>query len=210
MLPHFELDVPIQLAAMPGTRLRLHDRGSDVMDHVIAFGGNNLDCLNVAVFAETRIDQNIRPPVRPVGLHHHIFRQADDHIRLADLPCLVIREFARRRHISRTSLRSAAIHPLDDRRDFIVGQRLVIIEMLNSYIPIDEPRRHFPGGDSLLDGPRPRPRLFVAHERHRRNRACVMAILAMLLKNRRHILGERGLLRRVSRRGRYGESAKCD
>ena len=149
---------------MTGPGIRFHDGRSDVVDYGIALGGNNLNGLNVAVLCETRINQNVRPPVGAVSFHDHVFGQSDDEIRLADLPRLVVCELARRRHVGGISLKSAAVHPLDDRRDFLIGQRLVVGKMLNSYVLVDEPRWHFPSGDSLLDRPRPRTRIFVSHQ----------------------------------------------
>ena len=196
MLSHLELNVPIELTTVAGAGTLVHQGRSDVVDDVIALGGNNLERLNVAVLGEARINQNVRPPVGPVGLHDHVFRQTYNEIRLADLPGLIIRELARRRHVRGISLESTAVHPLDDRGDFFIGQRLVVIEVLHSNVPINEPRRHFPSGDSLLDRPRPRTRLFVSHQRHGRNRAHMVTILAMLLEDRRNVLREGNLILR--------------
>ena len=196
MLSHLELNVPIELTTVTSAAILIHQGGSDVVDDVIALDGNNLERLNVAVLGEARINQNVRPPVGPVGLHDHVFRQSYDEIWLADLPGLIIRELPRWRHVGGISLKSTAVHPLDDRRDFFIGQRLVVIEMLHSYVLIDEPRGHFPSGDSLLDRPRPGSCLFVSYQRHGRNRPHMVTILAMLLKDWRRVLREGNLVLR--------------
>ena len=62
--------------------------------------------------------------------------------------------------------------------------------------------------DAALDRPRPRPRLLVGDERHRRDRVRLMARLALRLKNRRDVLRERdrGSRTRVSRQN----TRRCD
>ena len=65
---------------------------------------------------------------------------------------------------------------------------------LNFWMPtrlVDVPRRHLPVGDAGLDRARPRPRLLVGHERHRRDRIGPVARFALLLEDRRDVLGER-------------------
>ena len=66
-------------------------------------------------------------------------------------------------------------------------------------VAIDLPRRHLLVGDARLDRPRPRPRLGVGHERHRRDRVGPVTRLALLLEDRRDVLGERRRLRRRRR-----------
>ena len=175
---------------------------------LIALGGNNLNRLNVAVLGEAGIDQDVRPPVGPVGLHDQVFRQSYDDIRLADLPRLLVRELTRRRHVGGISLQRAAVHPLDDRRDFLVAQRLSLSKCCT---PTFLSMNH--GGISraatfCLDGLCPRARLFVSHQRHRRNRARVMTDLAMLLEDRRHVLREGDLVLRLRPDGRTPASMR--
>ena len=81
---------------------------------------------------------------------------------------------------------------------------------LNFWMPtvaIDLPRRHLPIGDARLDRARPRPRFGEGHQRHRRDRIGPVAGLALLLEDRRDVLGERRRLRRVGGRGRRRRAA---
>ncbi len=55
---------------------------------------------------------------------------------------------------------------------------------------IGKPWRHLPARDRSLDGARPRPRLLVGEERHRRHFAGPVAALAVGLENRKHVLVE--------------------
>ena len=71
---------------------------------------------------------------------------------------------------------------------------------------IGEPRRHLLVGDRGFDRARPRPRLLVGQERHRRDFARPMAGLTVLLQHRQHVLVERGA-RRQRRRRRCRQAA---
>ena len=104
---------------------------------------------------------------------HRIRRRGNDQIRLPEqlrrLPFVVGRPLSRRRQVVGVAERRAAIHPLSDCCDLLVGQRHVVLELLDADRLVDVPRRHLPRRDALLDRPRPRTRLFVGDERHRRN-----------------------------------------
>src|SRR6202453_3834099 len=72
------------------------------------------------------------------------------------------------------------------------------------------PRRHLAEGDFLLDGFRPRPRLFIGEQRHGRDLSGPMASGAIVVKDRRHISGERGDLiggERTESQDERGESS---
>ena len=64
-------------------------------------------------------------------------------------------------------LRRAAVDPGHDRLDLVVAQADVVGELAEA--PVGEPRRHLAGDDLRLDGPRPRPRVAVRQQRHRRH-----------------------------------------
>ncbi len=98
---------------------------------------------------------------------------------------------ARLRHVLRIALRRAGVDPSDDRVDLVVGQRPIVLEMLDADRPVDVPRRHLPRRHARLDGACPRARLFVGDERHRRDRVRPMTRLTFLLEDRRDVLGER-------------------
>src|SRR5438093_4030761 len=204
LLCHVELHVPVDRATVDAVVSGFYHRSSDVMDIRIALGRNNLNRLNIAVLRQTRIHRDVRPPIWPRGLHNQIFLNADDDIRLANLPCKRIGELARRWHVGGISLRSAGVGPLDERRDFLIGYGDVIIKLPDTHVLVDEPRRHLSGHDFRLDRLRPRPRLFISQQRHRRNRAFAVTGLAMLLEDRRDVLRECDLLLRHRRRKHDG------
>ena len=88
------------------------------------------------------------------------------------------------------ALRRAAVHPADDGVDLRVAQRAIVLELLNADGLVEVPGRHLTRGDAVLDRSRPRPRLFVGDERHRRDRIRPVAGLAFFLEDSRDVLGE--------------------
>src|SRR5712671_6495787 len=54
---------------------RSNHSGSDVVDNVVTFDGNNLNRLNITVLGEAGINHNIRPPIGSVRLYDYVFRQ---------------------------------------------------------------------------------------------------------------------------------------
>src|SRR5206468_931621 len=62
-------------------------------------------------------------------------------------------------------------------------------------IALDEPWRHLALRHLVFHRARPRPRVLVRQERHRRDRIGTMALRAGTLQDRRDILGERHLTR---------------
>ena len=86
------------------------------------------------------------------------------------------------------------------------------LNLLDADVPLDEPRRHVARRRPAFDRARPRPRLLVGEQRHRRHRPWPMAALAGPLKDGRDVLGERraraGLSGRGDRRCR-AEEACC-
>ena len=98
----------------------------------------------------------------------------------------------RRRQVGGIAARCSGIHPRDDRRDLVVAQRRVVLELLNADVPNGVPWRHLARRDLRLDRSGPRPRVLVREERHRRAGSRPMATLTRTLENRRHVPGERG------------------
>ncbi len=71
--------------------------------------------------------------------------------------------------------------PCGNRCDLLLRQRRVVGKMP---VPrIGKPRRHHLHLDCMRHGARPRSRLLVGHERHRRNFSRTMAALAVILQN---------------------------
>ena len=68
-----------------------------------------------------------------------------------------------------------------------VGERPVVLELLDPDGPVDVPRRHLSSDDARFDGPGPRARLGKCHQRHRRDVAGAMARLTLVLQDRRDV-----------------------
>ena len=70
----------------------------------------------------------------------------------------------------RVAARRAVVHPCGNLRDFLVGERHVVLELLDADSLVDEPGRHdvHPGAKprAVLDGPRPRPHFFIRDQVH--------------------------------------------
>ena len=126
-----------------------------------------------------------------------------DQIRLADLPRRPIRKVDRGRHIRRIAQRGATIDPASNQIDFCIGQRRVVLELLDPDRLVDVPGRHLASHDPVLDRPGPRADLLVGDQRHRSHLARAMTDLTGALQDgddvfrKRHlIVGSRAPLRR--------------
>ncbi len=98
--------------------------------------------LEVAVLGQPRVGDVVDPQVGGVRGHDMRLGNLDDEIRRADVPCLVVWERRRRRQVGRVAARRAGVGPRGDRRDLFVGQRRVVLELLDADVPLDVPRRH--------------------------------------------------------------------
>ena len=169
--------------------------------------GPDLDRAHPARLGDARRRDALVPDVLRHRRHGEVVR-LDDQVRLflaerrREVPALIVGPLLWRRHVLRVALRRAGVDPADDRVDLIVGERSVVLELLDADGPIDLPRRHLAVADARLDRARPRPRLGEGHERHRRHRVGPVTGLALLLEDRRDVLGERRRLRGVGGRGR--------
>ena len=81
--------------------------------------------------------------------------------------------------------------PADQRRDLLVAQAAVVLELLDADRLVDVPGRHQALGDLGLDATRIFSRILVGQEGHRRDRVRLVAHLAFLLEDRRDVLAER-------------------
>src|SRR4029077_3270557 len=61
LLSHSEPGAAIELPAMAALRFRFYDGRSDMVDNLMALDGNDLDTLDISIFGELRIHQNVRP-----------------------------------------------------------------------------------------------------------------------------------------------------
>ena len=130
--------------------------------------------------------------------------------RLGEVPDVVTGELLGRREVLRVALRCARVDPPHDVVELVVGERAIVLELLDAERPIDVPRRHLPRGDAALDRADPRPHLFIGDQRHRRDVARAMTRLALLLEDRRDVLRERGRGGVLPCRDRPGETEQAD
>ena len=164
----------------------------------------NLDGAQPSGFGQSDIRERPPPHILMLRLHRVGFG-FDDEIRrtqiLLTFPLIRLGKLFRRRHVLQIAERRSGIDPADDRADLVVGQRHVVLELLNADILVDMPRRHLALDHALTDRFRPRACLVVRYERHRRDRPLVMAFLASLLENRSDISGEsHRIIRRLRRK----------
>src|ERR1700730_12089505 len=117
-----------------------------------------LDGLDISIFcrAERRVERAIQVGARR---GHLVRRVMHNQIRRADPPYADVLELRLRGDVSRVTLRSARVHPLDDRRDLSVAQRRIVLVLLDADRLVDEPRWHLALGDALFRRPRPWPRV---------------------------------------------------
>src|SRR5262249_21594436 len=100
---------------------------------------------NIPIFREAGWNESdVSPPVWPMGRNSHLFG-FQHQIRFADRPLLRVIEIESRRHVGRITPRRAAVHPLPDFGNLLVGQRWIALELLNADVFLNEPRRHNAG-----------------------------------------------------------------
>src|SRR5262245_28588954 len=108
------------------------------------------------------------PPLILTPRRHRVFQRLDHDIRRTvtvgfGLPVQRGRGRAEWRHVGRITFGGAVIDPLDDGRDLGVGERHVVLELLDADALVDVPRWHltldytsadrFRPGASLGEGP---------------------------------------------------------
>ena len=107
-----------------------------------------------------------------------------------------------RRQILRVALGRAGVDPARDRRLLRVGQAALVREVADRRIGM--PRRHDAGLDRVGNRARPRPRILVGEQRHRRDLARPMTGGAVGKEDRRDVIkgGPTGLCLREGWRSR--------
>src|SRR3984957_8823723 len=168
-------------------RSRLAEVGNDVVNHGTV-GGANFEHLHPFVFLETRGNNHIlivhhsrrRNRKRLGQLKHNVWRR--------DAPTLH-KTLRRRWHIFRGAFLRASVHPGNQGPNFIRGQRTFVGVM--SVLGVGKPRRHNFFCDHQPDRGGPRAGFFITEHREGGGLARPMAGLAVLLQNRRYVLGKR-------------------
>ena len=149
--------------------LRLHGRQitvgvnqarAHVVNHPAAFGRLDFDGLDISIFRQAGINDDVPPHVRAVGLDDKILRHRRNKFRRTDVPYVVI-EFDWRRHISRIPSWRPRVDSFHKRGNLIIGEPAIILELVDANIGIDKPWRHHPRADPLFDRFSPRPNLFI-------------------------------------------------
>jgi hypothetical protein len=151
--------------------------------------GFGLDRLEVPILGESRIGDVVNPEVAAIRGDDVRFGNLHDEIGCADVPFLVARKDGGRRQIGGIAARRTGVRPRGNRRDLGVGERRVVLELLDADVALDVPGRHDAVHDAGLDGARPRPHVLVGHERHRRVGPGPMTRLTRPLNDRRDVPG---------------------
>jgi len=143
------------------------------------------------VFGEAAGDDIVRVLDRALGRDVVGFWHFDDHIRFCDVPAIY--EMQRGGSILRIASRSFGICPVGERLDVFGGKRTVVGEV--AICRVRAPGRHAFGHYGLTNSRRPGAGFLVAQQRHRGGFTRPMAILTILLENRKNIFikGGRGL-----------------
>ena len=111
----------VRLPAVAAAVFRSYEGGSNVVDRGESLGRDNLNALDVSIFRQMRIDQNVGPAIRRGGSNDHILIERNNHVGLTDLPGFLVFEVTRWRHIRVVALGCASVDPLHDRIDLLVG-----------------------------------------------------------------------------------------
>ena len=165
-----------------------------------------LDRLDVAVVRNPRRHDVVAPPVPRLG-RNRMRRRGHDHVGL-DGPGPELLKLDHGRRVLGVAPRRTVLHPVADRRDLVVGQRLVVLEALQADLGVDVPRGHLARFDLGPDRPRPRTGLLIGHQRHGRHVVGPVAHLAGALQNRLDVLVERRVLGRLGR-GQGRDHQRC-
>ena len=157
-----------------------------------------LDRLEPAGFGEHLFgqrDEEVRLLVLHVVADVVRLLHVDDEVRLADQEAARVLPLTRRRTLRGIALGRAALGPGHDRVDLRLGEGPLVQEDAGGVIR-RVPWRHLATLHEAGDGTRPRPDLFVGHQRHRRHHAGhvvaarAVAGLAVLLEDGQHVLME--------------------
>ncbi len=166
-------------------RPRLADVDHGMVDRG-AIARPHLHLLNPAVFSEVRRQNQILIIDRALGRNVERSRHFKHFIGRSYIPAL--RPLAWRRSVLGIAGGRARVHPRCKRVNLCWGQRSVVTEV--SVARIGEPRRHFARDHFFANRLGPRTRVRVSEERHGRDFARTVALLAMRLEDRKNVFVE--------------------
>src|SRR5690242_15738849 len=125
---------------------------------------SNFSSLDIHVLFEIRRDLEIFVRYLTSSRDCEFLRQIEDDIGFSDVPAFG--ELWRRGHVFRIALLRTLVDPAHDRINILLREPAIILEC--SVVWIGVPGRHHTGRYFLLDRLRPRSRILVAQQRHRR------------------------------------------
>ena len=151
------------------SRLVLYQSRDGVMRYATALDRPrpDLDGANPARLGQSCLDSRLVPRILRDSRHGER-RRSHDEIGwpkpIGESPHVLVGKFLRRRHVPWIAFRCAGIHPSRDQVDLLVGERPVVLEMLDPDRPINVPWRHLSSDDARFDGPGSRACLGKCHQ----------------------------------------------
>ena len=124
------------------SRLVLYQSRDGVMRYATALDRPrpDLDGANPARLGQSRLDSRLVPRILRDSRHGER-RRSHDEIGwpkpIGESPHVLVGKFLRRRHVPWIAFRCAGIHPSRDQVDLLVGERPVVLEMLDPDRPIN-------------------------------------------------------------------------
>ena len=146
-----------------------------------------VDRRDVRVAHQVRGDHEAAVGVGPRGGDREFLGRLEDEIGRPQLP--VRRERERRRHVLGVAPWRAGLGPRLEDGDLLARERLVVLEP-GSDPGLGLPGRHLPFAGHQRDVRGALPRLFEGLQGKGADVMAAMAVLALLLEDRRHVLGE--------------------
>ncbi len=185
---HVRRDAAKPDAARRPLVVRRAARGLRVRDDVVddrRIARTELDRLNPLVLGQMRRHADVLIGDRAIGRDLELLGHREDRVGLADRPALGERRPGRQ--IAVVAARRARVDPGGNRVDVLLREARIVLE--DAVRRVGRPRRHLALHHALLDGARPGTGLFVCHQRHRREHRRPMAADAVVVDNRRDVLG---------------------
>jgi hypothetical protein len=173
-------------------RLRLQQVSERVMHDLSTLGAGRLDLdgAHPARLGHAGFDRRPRPFVLGVR-GDRVWRRANHQIRgserVGKLPAIRIGNDRRGGKSLHVALRRTGVDPPNDRGDLGVGERAIVLELLNADRLVDVPGRHLARLHAFLDDVEVLLGVVVGQKRHRRDRAGLMAHLTFALEERRDV-----------------------